>query len=108
VLGGLSLGLLLALFLMSILGLFFGIDWTFIGLLLGGLVAGLLGGMLGGWFSLIQHYSLRRVLHRYHLLPRQLIPFLDHCVDLIFLRRVGGSYIFVHRLLMEHFAEMEA
>ena len=29
-----------------------------------------------------------------------------HCVDLIFLRRVGGGYIFVHRLLMEHFAEM--
>jgi hypothetical protein len=23
-----------------------------------------------------------------------------------FLRRVGGGYIFVHRLLMEHFAEM--
>lgn len=31
---------------------------------------------------------------------------LNHCVDLIFLRRVGGGYIFVHRLLMEHFAEM--
>ena len=29
-----------------------------------------------------------------------------HCVDLIFLRRVGGGYIFIHRLLMEHFAEM--
>jgi hypothetical protein len=34
------------------------------------------------------------------------IPFLNHCVDLIFLHRVGGGYIFVHRLLMEHFAEM--
>jgi eukaryotic-like serine/threonine-protein kinase len=41
-----------------------------------------------------------------NLLPWRLIPFLDHCVDLIFLRRVGGGYIFVHRLLMEHFAEM--
>ncbi|MDP1546822.1 MAG: hypothetical protein Q8L87_12425 [Anaerolineales bacterium] len=30
----------------------------------------------------------------------------ENCVDLIFLRRVGGGYIFVHRLLMEHFAEM--
>lgn len=27
-------------------------------------------------------------------------------VCLIFLRRVGGGYIFIHRLLMEHFAEM--
>ena len=26
-------------------------------------------------------------------------------VELIFLRRVGGSFIFVHRLLMEYFAE---
>jgi hypothetical protein len=30
----------------------------------------------------------------------------SHSKDLIFLRRVGGGYIFVHRLLMEHFAEM--
>jgi len=28
-------------------------------------------------------------------------------VDLIFLRCAGGSYIFVHRTLMEHFAEMD-
>ena len=33
-------------------------------------------------------------------------PFLDYCVDPIFLRRLGGGYIFVHRLLMEHFAAM--
>jgi hypothetical protein len=56
---------------------------------------------------LIQHYSLRFVLTRNELLPQRLIPFLEYAVDLIFLRRVGGSYIFVHRLLMEHFAEME-
>jgi len=30
--------------------------------------------------------------------------FLDYCVDRIFLRRVGGGYIFIHRLLQEHFA----
>ena len=46
------------------------------------------------------------ILARNNLLPWRLVPFLDHCVDLIFLRRVGGGYIFVHRLLMEHFAEM--
>jgi hypothetical protein len=33
------------------------------------------------------------------------IPFVDG-LDLIFLRRVSDGYIFVHRLLMEHFAEM--
>ena len=60
---------------------------------------------LGG-DAVIKHYILRFGLYYYDILPWRLIPFLDHCVDLIFLRRVGGGYIFVHRLLMEHFAEM--
>ena len=63
-------------------------------------------GLIYGGATLIQHYTLRLILSRNNLLPWKLIPFLDHCVDLIFLRRVGGGYIFVHRLLMEHFAEM--
>ena len=67
---------------------------------------GLLGGMLFGGFAVIQHYSLRILVSGNKYLPFRLVPFLDHCVDLIFLRRVGGGYIFVHRLLMEHFAEM--
>ena len=72
----------------------------------GGLFFGLLFGMRYGGVVLIRHYTLRYILARNNLLPWRLIPFLDHCVDLIFLRRVGGGYIFVHRLLMEHFAEM--
>ena len=70
--------------------------------LLGGVVAGFRYGGL----ALIKHYILRIFFARNNLLPWKLIPFLDHCVDLIFLRRVGGGYIFIHRLLMEHFAEM--
>ncbi len=71
-----------------------------------GLIAGLIGGLTYGGSAIIQHYVLRFILARNNLLPWRLVPFLDHCVDLIFLRRVGGGYIFVHRLLMEHFAEM--
>jgi hypothetical protein len=67
---------------------------------------GLLIGILLGGFAVIQHYTLRFILARNNLLPWRLVSFLNHCVDLIFLRRVGGGYIFVHRLLMEHFAEM--
>ncbi|MEB3295717.1 MAG: hypothetical protein VKJ24_21415 [Synechococcales bacterium] len=33
--------------------------------------------------------------------------FLDHAVDRLFLQKVGGGYIFVHRMLLEHFAAME-
>jgi hypothetical protein len=71
-----------------------------------GLLAGLWGGLFFLGFTVIQHYVLRFMLITNNSIPYSLIPFLDHCVDLIFLRRVGGGYIFVHRLLMEHFAEM--
>jgi len=77
-----------------------------------GVFFGLVGGLIGGWFyggyAFIQHYTLRLILAIQNILPWRLVPFLDHCVDLIFLRRVGGGYIFIHRLLMEHFAEMYA
>ena len=70
-----------------------------------GLPGGVIFGLFFGGFAIIQHYTLRFILARNNLLPWRLIPFLDHCVDLIFLHRVGGGYIFIHRLLMEHFAE---
>jgi hypothetical protein len=73
------------------------------------MVVGLFGSLawlIYGGLDLIEHYTLRLILARSNLLPWRLIPFLDHCTDLIFLRRVGGGYIFVHRLLMEHFAAM--
>lgn len=54
----------------------------------------------------IQHAILRWILYRNHLLPLRLVPFLDYCAERIFLRKVGGGYIFVHRLLMEHFASL--
>jgi hypothetical protein len=60
-----------------------------------------------GYLSLIQHYMLKFILTEQQSLPLKLIPFLKCCDSLVFLRRVGGSYIFVHRLLMEHFAAMD-
>jgi hypothetical protein len=35
------------------------------------------------------------------------IVFPDICTCRIFLRRVGGGYIFIHRMLIEHFVEMD-
>jgi len=57
-----------------------------------------------GSLDLIKHYTLRRVLHRGRHLPWQLRSFLDYSVRLLFLRRIGGGYLFVHRYLREHFA----
>jgi hypothetical protein len=90
----------------------------------GGLLGGLLGGLIGGlngavWGALIlgllgssyyggceivRYIALRLVLWRYGILPLRLVRFLDSCVDRIFMWRVGEGYVFVHRLLMEHFA----
>jgi hypothetical protein len=46
------------------------------------------------------------VLWRSGALPLQLVAFLDCCAERIFLRKVGGGYVFVHRLLREHFAAL--
>jgi hypothetical protein len=73
---------------------------------IGVLMVGLSKGLYLGYFPLIQHYSLRLVLTRYQFLPWPVIAFLEYSVGLIFLRRVGGGYIFIHRILMEHFAAM--
>jgi len=106
--GGLSFGLIVGLMIGLIVWLISGQN-SALSLGLGfGLIFGLIGGLGYVIAILIQHYALRLVLMRHKLLPRRLISFLDYVVDLIFLRRVGRSYIFVHRLLMEHFAEMDA
>lgn len=72
-----------------------------------GAVAGALVSALPfGGYTCLSHLALRWVLYRDGALPLRLIPFLDYCAERIFLRKVGGGYIFVHRLLMEHFATL--
>ncbi len=40
--------------------------------------------------------------------PLDYVRFLDYAAkDLNFLQKVGGGYIFIHRILLEHFAAME-
>jgi DNA polymerase III delta prime subunit len=53
------------------------------------------------------HYTLRFVFSRNDILPWKLVPFLDYATERIFLRKVGGGYVFVHRMLMEYFASLE-
>jgi hypothetical protein len=44
------------------------------------------------------------VLWRFGAMPLDYVRFLDYAAERVFLRKVGGGYIFVHRLLLEHFA----
>jgi hypothetical protein len=40
-------------------------------------------------------------------IPWNYVGFLDYAADRIFLRKVDGGYIFIHRMLMEYFAALE-
>ena len=71
-----------------------------------GVVGGLIGGLSFGGYACLSHIALRLILSCSDSLPLHLVSFLDYCVERIFLRRIGGGYIFVHRLLMEHFASL--
>ena len=87
-------------------GLYFALS---VGLTVGlsvGLIFGLiLGSNLGG-SAVIKHYALRLIFWLSGYTPFKFIKFLDHCAKLIFLKKVGGGYIFIHRMLLEYFADL--
>jgi hypothetical protein len=54
-----------------------------------------------------RHYVLRVLLWRGRAIPRNYARFLDFASESILLRKVGGGYIFLHRLLLDYFANLE-
>jgi len=81
------------------------------GPLIGGLYTGLFAGLvvclLNGGLTCLRHYVLRFLLWRSGMAPWRYVQFLDYATEHILLRKVGGGYIFVHRLLLDHFAALE-
>ncbi len=71
-----------------------------------GLIFMLIAGFISGGIACIQHIVLRIFLWKNKCAPLNYARFLDYCHDRLFLRKVGGGYIFIHRMLMEHFATM--
>ena len=77
-----------------------------------GVVAAILFGLFSalwyGGLDVMQHYVLRAILYFSGSAPLNYVRFLDYAVkDLNFLQKVGGGYIFIHRILLEHFAAMD-
>jgi len=70
-----------------------------------GLIFGLIAATVGGGKACIRHLALRLILYRNNCIPWNYARFLDYASDRIFLQKVGGGYIFIHRLLLEHFAQ---
>ena len=85
-------------------GMFFGLNGVLFFVVFFGVIVGML---FGGGRAVVQHFILRFILYREGLLPWKLVTFLDYATERIFLRKVGGGYVFVHRMLMEYFASLE-
>lgn len=100
-----KMGLIFGLILELSFGLVFGL---FEGLVVG-LIFGLIGvfifGLLNGGTTCIQHFNLRQILHRKGRIPWNYARFLDYASERLLMKKVGGGYIFYHRMLMEHFAQ---
>ena len=83
-------------------------DGPLVSRLIGGLGAGLVGGLgagLGaGGQACLGHLALRLLLVRSDSIPWNYVKFLDYAAERILLRKVGGGYIFIHRMLLEYFA----
>lgn len=75
--------------------------------MMSGLTPGFIGGLNYGGLAVIQHFTLRLFLSLDKRIPWNFAHFLDYSADRIFLHKVGGGYIFIHRLLQEYFAGLD-
>jgi hypothetical protein len=111
--GGLFVGLFVGLFT----GLKFRLEsiviyatdnWLIVGLYIGlitGLISGLVVGLKYGGVACIQHFTLRQMLCQKGRIPWNYAKFLDFASDRLLMKKVGGGYVFFHRMLLEHFAQ---
>ena len=69
-----------------------------------GVYYGVFAGLWYGGMDALQHFVLRYLLLRSGCIPRWYRRFLDYTTQLVFLQKVGGGYMFIHRMLLEYFA----
>jgi len=66
---------------------------------------GCTGFMIFGGYAILQHVLVRRYLVKRGHIEQNYSKFLDTATSLLLLRKVGSGYIFIHRYLLEYFAE---
>src|SRR5205807_1227964 len=72
-----------------------------------GLLLGVILGMLNGGVAFIEHFILRLLLWRANRMPLNYPHFLDYAAERILLRKVGGGYLFIHRMLRDYFTTLK-
>ena len=68
-----------------------------------GLAFALAGAMMFGGGVCLQHYAARAVMVHQGIAPWRYRSFLDAMADRLLLRQSGSAYLFIHRLLRDHF-----
>jgi TIR domain-containing protein/NACHT domain-containing protein len=71
-----------------------------------GLFAALLAALHSGGRACLLHVVLRLRLVRNGVAPWRYVAFLEYAAERIFLRKIGGGYMFIHRQLQEYFASL--
>jgi hypothetical protein len=79
--------------------------WSSYGLITG-LLTFVIAGTLFGGGNVIKHLWVRALLRLLGDVPWRYARFLDYTADLVLMRKVGGSYIFMHPLLQQYFASL--
>ncbi|TMC21025.1 MAG: toll/interleukin-1 receptor domain-containing protein [Chloroflexi bacterium] len=60
-----------------------------------------------GWLACLRHYLLRWLLWLNGSIPWNYVQFLDYAAKRLLLRKAGGGYIFMHRLLLDYLASLD-
>ena len=105
---GLICGLICGLVVVLVVVPFVELGDSLAGGLVVGLVFGLVGGLVGGGEACLKHVVLRLWLIHNGSTPWNYVRFLDYAAERILLRKVGGGYVFLHRMLLEYFAAQYA
>ena len=85
-------------------------DWSIIGIgfaIICSIIFAMQAAALNGGIACIEHYMLRLYLWRAGCIPWKYSRFLDFADERILLRKLGGGYMFDHRLLLEYFASLD-
>lgn len=77
-----------------------------INLISSGIIAGLCFGLTKPGIACLQHFILRTITFITQYTPWDYAHFLNYATERIFLQKVGGGYIFIHRSLRDHFANL--